>query len=218
MTADPPNASRTSDLSWAGVLLFLSGAEFLLMVMVGEATYPGYSVHANAVSDLGATTAPTFPYYEAAVLLWGLLWLLGAYLYGRSGSRRGSQLVGLLPGLGILLVAAFPENVSLVLHSVGSVVGIFGGVVVALLSYRSVRPPLRYLLLALGLVALLAAAIEFGSYGSPLMQHSLGPGGWERAIVYPLLLWEVAFGSYLMAGAGPLPASGTPPTAASRDG
>jgi len=190
-------------MGWAGALLLVSGIQFLLMVTACEALFPGYSVHANDISDLGATTAPTFALYEPAVLLWGLLWLVGAYLYWRSRGERASMLVSLLPGLGILLVGAFPENVSIVLHSVGSVIGIFAGVVVALLSYRWVRSPLRYLLLALGLLSLLAALIEFGSYGSALVQQTLGPGGWERAIVYPLLVWEMAYGSYLLAMAGP---------------
>jgi hypothetical membrane protein len=198
MTADRNLGPKDSDLRWAGLLLFISGVEFLLMVMVGEATYPGYSVHANAISDLGATTAPTFPFYEPAVLLWGLLWLLGAYFYWRNRDERGWMLVSMLPGMGILLVGAFPENVSVAMHSVGSVIGIFAGVVVALCSYRWTGAPLRYLLLVLGLVSLLAAVVEFGSYGSALMERTLGPGGWERVIVYPLLIWEMAFGTYLL--------------------
>lgn len=107
-------------------------------------------------------------------------------------------MLGLLPGAGIMLVAAFPENVSIALHSAGSVLGIFTGIIVVLLSYREVRPPLRFCFLSLGVVSLVGALVEFGGYNSAFMQQTLGPGGWERAVVYPLLIWEVAFGSYLL--------------------
>ena len=187
-----------TDLRNAGALLLISGATFLLAVMVGESTYPGYSVHSNAVSDLGATTAPTFSFYEPAILVWGLFWLLGAYFYWRNTHRRGSMILSLLPGLGILLVAMFPENVSIAMHSIGSVIGIFAGTIVALLSSRWIKSPLRYLLLSLGSVSLIGALVEFGGYNSAIMQQTLGPGGWERVIVYPLMIWEVAFGSHLL--------------------
>jgi hypothetical membrane protein len=85
-----------TDLRNAGILLLISGAEFLLLIMVGEATYPGYSVHSNAVSDLGATTAPTFLFYEPAILMWGLFWLLGAFFYWRNRHRRWSMMLNLL--------------------------------------------------------------------------------------------------------------------------
>lgn len=193
------NASNRAGSSKAGVLLLLSGAEFILMVMVCEAIYPGYSVHSNAISDLGATYASSFPYYEPAIVSWGLLWLLGSYLYFRRSQGKAIMGLNLLPGLGILIVALFPENVNILLHSVGSVIGIFSGIIVVMLSSKWVKGPMRYLILGLGSISLVSALVEFGSYGSQLVVQTIGPGGWERAIIYPLLIWEIAFGSYLVA-------------------
>jgi hypothetical membrane protein len=182
----------------AGLLLFISGAEFLILMMVGEAVYSGYSVHTNSISDLGAVGTSSFPIYEPAVLGWGLFWLLGGY-YLCKNRGKGSLTLNLLPGAGILLVAIFPENVSLIAHSLGSVIGIFAGLLVVLLSYRRVPSPLRYLFAFLSILGLVGALVEFGAYNSSFELQTLGPGGWERVIVYPLLIWEIAFGGYLLA-------------------
>lgn len=190
--------SQNSGSSRAGVLLLISGMEFILMVMVCESIYPGYSVHSNAISDLGATSARSFLLYEPAIVSWGFLWLLGSYLYWRGSRGKSILALNMLPGLGILIVASFPENVNLLMHSVGSVVGIFSGIIVVLFSAMKVRGVLRYLILGLGVISLAAAIVEFGSYGSQFVQQTLGPGGWERAIIYPLLIWEVAFGAHII--------------------
>jgi hypothetical protein len=52
-------------------------------------------------------------------------------------------------------------------------------------------PELIHSLLGLGVI------VEFGGYYSPLVQTTLGPGGAERIIVYPLLAWLMGFGGYL---------------------
>jgi hypothetical membrane protein len=190
---------KATDLRNAGVLLFLSGMEFLVVMMIGEAVYPGYSVHTNAISDLGAVGTSTFAFYGPAVFGWGLFWLLGGYYLCKSRGG-GSLALNLLPGAGILVVAIFPENFSLIAHSLGSVVGIFAGLVVVLLSYRRVPSPLRYLFAFLAILGLFGALVEFGAYNSSFELQTLGPGGWERVIVYPLLIWEIGFGGYLLSG------------------
>jgi hypothetical membrane protein len=190
----PPRDSR-----FAGIFFLISGIVYLLGETIGEATYAGYSVHSNSLSDLGATGTSTFWVYEPAVFSWGLFWLLGAYFLYRSKGKRISLILNLLPGIGILLVAIFPENVSLVMHSIGSVMGILFGIVAVFVSYRMIGPPAKYVVLLLGIVSLIGAGLEFGGYNSALVQQSLGGGGTERIIVYPLLIWLMMFGGYLSA-------------------
>jgi hypothetical protein len=57
--------------------------------------------------------------------------------------------------------------------------------------------PFRYVSASFGLVSL-------GSllFSGPLAASDLGAGGVERWVVYPVVLWVVAFGGYLL-GAGP---------------
>ena len=190
---------EAADYKYAGMLFFISGAVYLFFVMAGEASYPRYSVHANSLSDLGAIGTNTAVFYDPATFVWGLFWFLGAYFLFRNHGKRGLMVLNLLPGVGILLVAIFPENVNIVIHSIGSAIGGLIGGVVAILSSRIIKSDFRYLALFLGALSLVGAFIEFGTYNSAFFQQSLGPGGWERLLVYPLLIWLIAFGSYLTA-------------------
>lgn len=196
-------AKPASDLRWAGILWMTSGMGFLLLVTVLEAVYPGYSVHGNALSDLLALGAPTSIAGEPLMFAVAAGWIAGAYFLFRGTGQRAPMVLNLLPGLGLLLAVLSPENVNLVIHSLGAVLALFGGSLAALLSYRGITSDLRYVAVVLGCVSLAAAFVEFGSYGSPFFEETLGTGGWERAILYPIVLWIIAYGSYLSAVARP---------------
>jgi hypothetical protein len=71
-----------------------------------------------------------------------------------------------------------------------------GGITLIVAS-RAASAPFRWLWAALGTVALAATALGvlFLEW-APIAE--LGKGGIERWIVYPIVLWLVAFGSYLL--------------------
>ena len=79
----------------------------------------------------------------------------------------------------------------------GAVVAFVPGGIALIFSSRLIRSNLKYLALALGALSLVGVVVEFGGYYSPLVQTTLGPGGAERIIVYPLLAWLMSFGGYL---------------------
>jgi hypothetical membrane protein len=188
-----------SDVRRAGFLLSFAGVDFILAVMVLEAIYPGYSVHHNAVSDLLAVGTGTSLIGEPALFLAAIAWIVGAYYLYRNTGRTGVLILNLLPGTGLLVAVLSPENVNIILHSLGAVLAFIPGPFAAILSYRNVRSPFRYYALALGFVSLVGTVIYFGAYETALVQQGLGPGGWERVIVYPLLIWLIGYGSYLLA-------------------
>lgn len=192
-------AAKDPDRHNAGLLFAVAGAVMFLSISLAEALFPGYSVHENAISDLAATTANTSPLVEAAGLVWGSCWLLGSYLLLRGSGRRGLMAVYLLPGIGVLTAILSPENVNVAVHSVGAVLAFVPGGFVLLLSFRLIRSELKYVAPVLGLTTLLGVAVEFGGYYSTLVQVTLGPGGAERIIVYPILAWLMIFGGYLSA-------------------
>lgn len=187
------------DMRISGILFTFVGVDFLLVVTGLEALYPGYSVHHNTISDLLAVGTSTSYVGEPMLFLAAFAWILGGYfLYRRSG-QSGLRLLNVLPGVGLLLAVLSPENVNIVVHSVGAVLAFFPGPIAAIVSYRSIRTEFRYFALAMGLLSLGCTAVYFGAYTTSLVQLGLGPGGWERVIVYPLLVWLIGFGSYLMA-------------------
>jgi len=191
-----------SDVKLAGLFYFFGGAEIILMLTVAESLYAGYSVHTNTISDLAAVGSQTSLFFDPAVFVWGLSWVLGAYFLLRGSGRRGMMLLNVLPGVGVMMAALSPENVNIAIHSVGAVVAFVPGAISVILSYRLIGSQLKYFALFLGLLSLASVFVYFGAYYSPLVQQTLGSGGAERIIVYPLVVWMIGIGSYLMGRPG----------------
>ncbi len=61
----------------AGMVFFIAAAQFLLGLIIAEASYSGYSVSANYISDLGI--GPSAVIFNSSVFLGGLLLLIGTY-------------------------------------------------------------------------------------------------------------------------------------------
>jgi hypothetical membrane protein len=62
----------------AGTLFLVAATQFILCLIIAEAAYPGYSVSANYISDLGV--GPSAIIFNSSVFLLGLLILTGTYL------------------------------------------------------------------------------------------------------------------------------------------
>ncbi len=125
----------------------------------------------------------------------GLLSLLGIIVLFRSPSlsiprRTLTSVLFMLPPIGIILVSLFPENTILAVHMFGAfMVFTFGGIL-DVYAYRFTTPPFRYFSVLLG-------AISFGAtflLGGSLIAFGIA----ERLVVYPLILWYISFGGYLM--------------------
>ncbi|MDA4114197.1 MAG: DUF998 domain-containing protein [Thaumarchaeota archaeon] len=186
-------------LKTAGSLLFVGGAEFLIAMTAAEALFPGYSVSGNRISDLGANCAgsacaieqPSAGIFDVSVILLGLAGLAGGYLIFRS-RYRAVGILAMMGGLGAMGVGIFPETTG-VLHLIVSFITFFFTGLSAITSYRLFRPPMSYLGAGLGVFVLVALAL----YGSSTYL-GLGPGGMERMIAYPALIWVVGAGANLM--------------------
>ena len=80
----------------------------------------------------------------------------------------------------------------------------------AIASGSVVEGPLRVLSFLAGIVGLTFVVIMvIGDGGNAAVFGPIGHGGAERMIVYPAMLWLVAFGGYLMA-TPPAPPRGSP--------
>jgi hypothetical membrane protein len=188
-----------SDYRKAGILYLVSGIVISLAISLSEALYTNYSVHTNSISDLAATTARTTFIMEPAGFIWGLCWLFGSYFLLRNSGKRGLFILYLVPAVGVLLAISSPENINVAIHSIGAIIAFIPGAMSAVYSYKLVRSELKYFSLVLGFVSLFGVILEFGAYYSYVVQQVLGPGGTERIILYPLLIWLISFGAYLTA-------------------
>jgi hypothetical membrane protein len=178
---------------WAGLLLAAGAVQFLLALVVSESLYPNYSVADNFISDLGV--GPVAGIFNGSVFALGVAVLGAAYLLWRASGDLILPPAVALAGLGAIGVGIFPEGTGP--HFAVSAITFFFGGVAALLTYRLKVGRLEAALSALlGLIGLAALGL-FGS-GNYL---GLGPGGMERMIAYPILLWATAAGGYLFAQA-----------------
>jgi hypothetical membrane protein len=180
----------------AGSMLLASGIIFTILNTVAESVYPGYSVRVDALSDLGALGHSTAFLWDGQLFICSILSLSGMVLLVFRSSLseylqdRPVQILYLLPSIGSLIVSLFPENTILAVHTLGAFVTFVFGAITAIYAYRFTKSPFRYFSLLLGLVSLVAI---------PLLADSslIGFGGMERLVVYPYVLWGVAFGAYL---------------------
>jgi len=212
---EKPNAAqavasqaKAADRKLAG-LLFVSGSIlFLLLTTASEAIYPNFSLQTNALSDMAALGSSTTVIEETALLELAFCWILGAYYLFRNTGRNRLMILNLLPGAGFLLAGVFPENVSIIGHSLGAMLVFPFGPLTVILSSKITRSPLRYLSVALGLFSAASTVILFFGwkiicgtcgYVQGLSSALLGLGGWESMSLYSLMIWLIGFGSYLLA-------------------
>ncbi len=174
----------------AGALIFLGAAQFVVAMIVAEAVYPGYSVSNNYISDLGV--GPTALIFNTSVFLLGAAIVLSAYLIFRLFRKTPVVALFVLTGVGAIGVGVFPETAGYI-HTVMSFVTFFFAGLSAIFSYTLEKPPLNYFSVSMGAFSLAALAL-FASK----QYLGLGYGGMERMVAYPMLLWAIPFGGFLI--------------------
>lgn len=199
-----PRSER--DRKVAGLLLSSAGAAILMGSITGEALYPrAFTTHADTLSHLGATEPPnsvalppSAAIFDITMMVTGVLILLGAWLGYRALDRKAFAIPTGLLGVGVLGVGIFPLTAPTP-HTIFALTAFYAGGVAVILSSRLTASPFRHLWMLLGAVSLVAiTAGVFFLQWAPVA--ALGEGGIERWNAYPIVLWLVAFGSYLMAG------------------
>jgi hypothetical membrane protein len=194
----------------AGALLSLAGAAILMGFVTAEALYPGvYTTHTNTVSHLGASEPPhsvvlqpSAAIFDITMLVTGAMIVVGAWFAYRALRRKAVLIPTALLGVGTFGVGVFPLTHP-ALHTLFAFTAFLAGGIAVVLSSRVTTAPFRYLWTTLGAIALGATVLALDAFRgwAPLVE--LGEGGLERWIVYPIVLWLVAFGSYLLAAANP---------------
>jgi len=182
----------------AGILVFVGGAQFVLGMLIAETLHPGYSVAQNYISDLGV--GPAAAVFNSSAFLLGLMVVGGAYFAHRTFHNRLVTSLLVLSGIGAMGVGIFPEDIP-VMHEIVSVVAFISGGLAPIAACKLQKKPLNYLSIVMGLFSLSALILLSAQYTFGLGEQyflGLGPGGIERMIVYPILLWQTTFGGYLI--------------------
>lgn len=203
---DEPSLAGSRDASIAGTCLVLAGVIAFMGIITAEVLYPDYSTRQD-ISDLGSTQPPdpivhqpSATIFNSTMLLTGALVLIAAYFVYRSQGRRVFPGLLTLFGISVFGVGVFPGNV-IPWHGLFALLTFFIGGITVVFSSRVVTRPFSYLCILLGGTSLLVlgSVFLFGLVvGEPSPLEPLGSGGIERWVAYPLLLWVLAFGGYLL--------------------
>jgi hypothetical membrane protein len=192
----------------AGVLFLVASAQFILGLVVAETSYAGYSVADNYISDLGV--GPSSAVFNSSAFLFGLLSIIGAYFLPRTLDFRGLTVLLILMAIGAMGVGIFTSAFSTTIHGAVSLMAFGFGGLSAIASFKVTKLPLSAIsailgVITLGALALFAAGlVTTGSLTSnepPTSEFFLGigPGGMERMILYPALIWLTLFSGRLIA-------------------
>jgi len=199
---EPSEARRgLAGVSWLGAErnpgsgFALGGSMILLFTTAAEAVFPGYSVHTDAISYLGGAGVATALFWDGQLFVAGLLWLWSSGLLFRWHLRPWRSLPFYLTSAGMIMVSVAPWNLLPSVHGIGALMVLLFGIGSCVVGARMTHGEMRgvsYLAASISLAAFLVGFL--GDFGP------LGPGGLERMYYYPIFLWEIAFGGYLLGG------------------
>jgi hypothetical membrane protein len=206
----------------AGYALIIGPIEFAVATLVEGALIPGYGLITHWVSDLGAppNQAPHFApgtdlwwVFSVSLILMSLLVFVGVVgLKPLLGDRRLGQAVLVLiviVALGAIGVAVWNEVDALDLHSISALTAFGIGWLAMVLFGIYVRNDARWrpgwsiLSLLGGAVSLIALVLYVvptfvGRANVPGWVAAVYPGGSERGILVPLIVWLIALGVHLL--------------------
>jgi len=172
-----------------GSLFFVGAAQFVLAMIIAEARYPGYSIANNAISDLGV--GRTARLFNASVMVFGAA-IVGGALIGTGLFGPVPTLFIVLAGAGAIGAGIFPETTGRRHLRCALVAFLFGGLsAIAAFSHEGV--PLAYYSMGLGIVSLTALVLLARKH-----MHGIGFGGMERLVAYPIILWALGLGGFLL--------------------
>jgi hypothetical membrane protein len=185
----------------------------ILGIVVAEAIYPNYSLSNNKLSDLGAMAPvsilpvsasdvivhqPSSLIFNSTVFLAGVFIAAASLLIRESFGNKILTTLGFLAGIGAVIVGLLTEQMGMI-HYMGAMLVFVLGPLAAIASSRSVKQPISYLFIVMGLISLAFAPIVTMDIFNALNTYTIArTAGTENMIVYPFLLWMLAFGTYLM--------------------
>ncbi|MFB6140144.1 MAG: DUF998 domain-containing protein [Halosimplex sp.] len=181
----------------AGACFLALGAEFLTAIMLAAAMAPGYDFGGAAISDLGVIPE-TALLFNASLVVAGVLNAAGGYFLYRAHRKRWLLACFALAGVGAAGAGVFPLDTG-ALHSLSALFAFLFINLEAIGSATVVDGFARWIAALAGVIGLVFVVLMvLGDSGNAAAFGPIGHGGTERMIVYPTMLWLVAFGGYLV--------------------
>lgn len=181
---------------YAGSVIMIAAVELVFFVILAQHLYPNYSLNNNYISDLGVGNTAII--FNPAIIIFGLLVILGGCLLWKAGKHRLAGVVFVLVGIGGMGVGLFPETTGWP-HILSALIT-FGSVGVnALVFSRILKRKLAYYSAIAGIFALFIVIIfGFNLGGGSHINLGLGKGGIEELLFYDELIWAFIVGISLI--------------------
>ena len=207
--ATPDNPMVHRSVRTGAAILIFGALQFVAAMIVVQTQYAGYSLSQNYISDLGGARSPWALVFDGSDILLGICAIFGVLLVWSAFDPERSRGVGLsfvvIGGIGAIGVGVFPETTPVLnggMHDIVSAVAFVGaGIGLTIVSSAMAPGPhwrlSRPFTLACGVVTLAAIALFYVGASNTIAFLGLGPGGMERLIVAPILLWAVVEGAHL---------------------
>ena len=198
LTAARPREGLRVTHALPGIFQVTLAAQFMTVIMLAASMAPGYDIAQGAISDLGVIEE-TALLFNLALIAVGLLNLASGILLYRIHGRGWILAIFGLAGIGAAGAGLVPLDTS-DMHGIFALAAFLFFNLQAIACAAIVRGPMRVISLLAGIVGLAFVVIMvIGDSGNPAIFGPIGHGGAERMIVYPAMLWMLAFGGYLMA-------------------
>lgn len=196
--------ATAANVRLAGVALFVLAAQFLTVIMLGPSIAARYDIRGAAISDLGVIQE-TRLVFNVSLLLVGALNVIGGLLLYRAHRKAWILALFAVAGAGAAGAAAFPLD-SGGPHGLFALLAFLAFNLQAIAVASTLSGPMRGVSVLAGAVGLVFVVLmAIGDAGSLQAFGPIGHGGTERMIVYPAMLWMLAFGGYLMAASDDAP-------------
>jgi hypothetical membrane protein len=176
---------RTS-LTKSGLLLFLAGFLIFMGIITGEIFYTSvFSIRDNNISELTDFRQFSAAVFNFTMIIAGLMVIAGTWFVNKVFKNYLLTIPMALLGAGLICFGIFTGHIfALIVFICGSIS--------AIVSFKIVKAPLKYIFTCFGVIALIL--IIFQKYFIP----TLGVGGAERWLFYPVVFWITGMGTYLL--------------------
>lgn len=182
----------------AGLALLAMAAGFMTVIMLAASIAPGYDFAGGAISDLGVIPE-TALLFNASLAAVGILNLFAGWLLFRSRRSVAVLAVFLLAGIGAVGAALFPLDRG-GLHTIFALLAFVTFNLEPLVIGLASRGWLRLVSVLVTIIGLAFVGVMMvGDGGNPAAFGPINHGGTERMIVYPVMLWLLAYGGFLTA-------------------
>ncbi|MBP7832356.1 MAG: DUF998 domain-containing protein [Candidatus Levybacteria bacterium] len=189
----------------AGLFYFLAGSTIIFGILLAEIFYPAsahYSLSFNMISDLAFTRTtthiipePSAFIFNSSLILSGLFVLL-ASVFIRKTQKKMLVYSSAFLGVSAMGIGIFPEYYKTI-HPIIAVLAFSSGGITALLFGKNIKNiTISFISYVLGSVSLLFLVI--GVLLPSLIVPTLGRGGVERIVAYPLFIWLIVAGIYYL--------------------